>query len=295
MSGAESCPPSLRCSGVTREYSNTPILRNKHADKLLQYLRDNGAIGIDHGPIHIQATRFAPGEDESNHTDDKSESKIIHFQRHGQGYHNLMYGVLSDAGAPVVDVYDPDPTKNPFVRPEMVDAPLTELGREQCKAQRPVASKLNPELLIASPLHRALQTAQISFAGFRGKIPFIAHEDCREELGLLVCNKRRPLSETVQEYPSFDFSIMAEMAYEEDLLWDPENREPPAAQAKRIYGFLTDFVRQRPEKEMAIVGHSAWLFCMCHSVLDCGQDDRLIAWFGTSEIRSMKLTFLDKT
>jgi broad specificity phosphatase PhoE len=243
-------------------------------------------MDLDHGPIQIEATRYIPGQvpDEN--------SKIVHFQRHGQGYHNLMYSVLSDAGAPVLDVYDPDPLQNPFVRPEMVDAPLTELGRQQCAEQRLLASQLKPQVLIVSPLHRAIQTAQITFADFCGKIPFIAHEWCREEMGLLVCNKRRPLSETIQDYPRIDFSIMKEMGDDQDTLWNPNYRECPKAQSQRIYKFLSEFLRHRPEQELAVVGHSAWLFNMGHTVLQC--DDELKKWFGTSEIRSMQLKFTEK-
>lgn len=276
---------------TARHYSSASILLNKHADDLLQFLHQQGAMGLDHGPLHVRASRYTPGEKKE---DKEYDSKVIHFQRHGQGYHNLMYAVLSDAGAPILDVYDPDPQNNPFVRPEMVDSPLTELGREQCLARRAHAAQLAPEVLIVSPLHRALQTAQITFRDFEGKIPFIAHEACREEMGLLICNKRRPLSDTIKEFPSIDFSIMEETAEEEDNLWDPEKRECPKAQSQRIYDFCTDFLRQRPEKEIAVVGHSAWLFNLCNTVLDCGQDDDLRSWFGTSEIRSMQLTFSRK-
>jgi broad specificity phosphatase PhoE len=282
---------------TSRHYSGAPVLLNKHADDLLDFLKKQGAMDLDHGPIHIQATRYSPGEKEkpSNTTSSEEDnSKIIHFQRHGQGYHNFVYAVLSDAGAPVNDVYDPDPNNNPFVRPEMVDAPLTELGREQCLDRRSQATELAPEVLIVSPLHRAIQTAQITFRDFREKIPFIAHEGCREEMGLLLCNKRRPLSDTIKEFPSIDFSIMAETAADEDNLWDPEKRECPKAQSKRIYEFCADFLRQRPEKEIVVVGHSAWLFNMCNTVLDCGQEDDLRSWFGTSEIRSMRFTFSNK-
>ncbi len=271
---------------TTRSYSSSGTVLDNHVDQVLIFLQDQGAIGLQHGPIHIEATRYVAGQVPAEN------SKIVHFQRHGQGYHNFLYAVLNDAGAPVLDVYHPDPLQNPFVRPEMVDAPLTELGRQQCWNQRPHASQLTPEVLIVSPLHRAIQTAQITFGEFSGKIPFLAHEECREEMGLLVCNKRRPLSETIQEFPQVDFSIMVATANEEDTLWNPNQRECPKAQSKRIYNFLTKFVRHRSEQELAVVGHSAWLFNMCHTVLDC--DDEMKSWFGTSEIRSMQLKFYEK-
>lgn len=251
----------------------------------------------------------------------KSEiTKTVHFQRHGQGYHNLLYNVLNDAGKPVTDIYDRDPTKNPFVRPEIVDSPLTELGRQQCSKQK---SKINsngtmmhiqPSLIIASPLHRALQTALITFGDLHyakctTSVPIIAHEACREELGLMVCNKRRPLSESKREFPTVDFSLLE---HEHDTLWNPNEREPGHEQSDRIYKFLVDFLRTREEQELALVGHSAWLFHMCNAVVDCKfevegdinrinngdeRDDReyLTSWFQTSEIRSFKMTFLNNT
>ena len=186
-------------------------------------------------------------------------------------------------------MYDPDPNINPFVRPEIVDSPLTEHGRAQCASQRSKASILNPEILIVSPLHRAIQTAQITFEDFRGKVPFIAHEACREELGLLVCNKRRPLSETIREFPDVDFSLVT--SGEEDTLWNAEARECPVDKSKRIYSFLVDYIRHLPQKEIGVVGHSAWMFNMCNAVMDCGEDGELSSWFETAEIRSMQVTF----
>jgi broad specificity phosphatase PhoE len=248
-------------------------------------------MNASHGPMTIRAERYSVLSKRSADDDDDGRTKIIHFQRHGQGYHNLIYRILDESGRPVQDVYDPDPAVNPFVRPEIVDSPLTEHGRAQCASQRSKASSLQPELLIVSPLHRAIQTAQITFEDFRGKVPFVAHEACREELGLLVCNKRRPLSETIREFPDVDFSLVT--SGEEDTLWSPEERECPVDKSKRIYSFLVDYVRHLPQKEIGVVGHSAWMFNMCNAVMDCGGDDELTSWFGTSEIRSMKVIFSD--
>ncbi|KAL3914429.1 MAG: hypothetical protein SGILL_006106 [Bacillariaceae sp.] len=75
-------------------------------------------------------------------------TKIVHFQRHGQGYHNLLGDILRDAGIkPNID--SKDPTINPWIRPEIVDSPLTETGKWQCEQQRSLASNLDPELVVA--------------------------------------------------------------------------------------------------------------------------------------------------
>merc|ERR1712176_1393458 len=111
-----------------------------------------------------------------------------------------------------------------------------------------------------------MQTALISFADHCAKgdesISMIAHEGCREQLGHFTCNKMLPLSQTANEFPQVDFSNV--VSGEEDVLWNPDEREKPVDESNRVYSFLTEFVMKRPEKEMAIVGHSAWLFNMCN-------------------------------
>ncbi len=218
-------------------------------------------------------------------------TKVVHFQRHGQGYHNLLGDVLRDVGIQL-DIDSMDPTVNPWIRPEIVDSPLTEAGKWQCEKQRVVASTLCPELVVVSPLLRAIQTAKISFIDYFGNpnIPWIAHEGCREEMGVLTCNKRRPLSEIQADFPEITFhSSMTE----EDTLWHPNERESNQSKGDRIYDFLANFLARRPERNIAVVGHSAWLFHLCNAIVDCGEDEDLKSWFLTSEVRSMKLTFIN--
>ena len=219
-------------------------------------------------------------------------TKIIHFQRHGQGYHNLL-GENTRALGHDIDIDDPDPTTNPFVKPEIRDSPLTQKGRQEAAAERARAAKLNPEVVVVSPLHRAVQTALISFADhYHGGVPFVAHEGCREQLGLLTCNRALPLSQTAFEFPQVDFGSCT--AGEEDALWKPGAREHPVDEANRAYAFLTEFLMKRPERELAVVCHSAWLFSVCNAVVDCGGDDFLESWFETGEIRSVEMSFYEQ-
>ena len=218
-------------------------------------------------------------------------TKILHFQRHGQGYHNLLGDVCRGMDMKI-DMDSTDPKLNPWINPAILDSPLTETGRQQCMARRPNASQLKPELLIVSPLLRAIQTAYITFADCSKTVPWVAHEGCREELGLLMCNKRRPLSQIEDDFPDIDFTLISD---EQDDLFDAigDRRETVLEKTDRIYDFLK-YVRSRPEQEIAIVGHSSWLFYMLHAVMDC-QDEQLGKWFLTSEVRSMRVTFCDDT
>eukprot|EP01083_Nonionella_stella_P239539 838285_1 len=92
---------------------------------------------------------------------------------------------------------------------EIVDAPLTQKGRDQARAVQPLIQCMQddhqPELIVLSTHCRALQTGLIAFEhllsdgnqrsyNFQRNITpalFLAHEMVREETGVHVCDKRR--------------------------------------------------------------------------------------------------------
>ena len=254
-------------------------------------LNQLGALDKEFGPIQIVGE---PIDSHGNKDDATICTKIIHFQRHGQGYHNLICDMWREAGRPI-DFDSPDPELNPVTRAEMVDPPLTELGRKQCTAVREECSRLSPEVVIVSPLLRCIQTAKLSFRDHADTTatPWVSHEGCREELGLLTGNKRRPISEICAEYPEIDF---AAIEHDEDELWDAygDRRETLLEKSDRIYDFLTSFVMQRPESEIAIISHSAYLFTLLNAVMDI-EDKDLRSWFLTGEVRSLKVTYRRRT
>ena len=275
-----------------------------------QKLKDLGALDIQR-PIRIIGEPIISLErDEDDDDDDKkggeavssttstlSSTKIIHFQRHGQGFHNLICDIWREKGLPI-DFDSSDPDLNPVIRQEFLDPPLTETGRQQCMDKREQCSLLNPELVIVSPLARCIETAKLSFQDHipedynnnNANIPWVSHEGCREELGLLVGNKRRPLSSIKRDHPFIDFSPIK---HDEDVLWDEygtTRRETLLEKSERIYEFLVDFVQEREEKEIAIVCHSAYLFTLLNAVMDIEEED-LRYWFLTSEVRSMRVRF----
>jgi broad specificity phosphatase PhoE len=262
-------------------------------------LRKSGVLDIER-PIKIVASSLdAPGDSMLSSSNSDEVVKIIHFQRHGQGFHNLLGDVWRGLEAPI-DMDSTDKSVNPWVMPELLDSPLTETGKDQCRMRRPDASVLNPQLVVVSPLARAIQTAYLTFqdhvpSANTANIPWVAHEDCREEMGLLMCNKRRPLSHIQEDYPDIDFSLIQ---HEQDVPFDAigtDRRESPKEKTDRIYDFLTNYIQNRPEDEIAVVGHSGWLFYMLNAVMDCQDDARLEQWFLTSEVRSMRVTFASST
>ena len=297
-------------AGTAKPSENAKVMGRNFEIFQLKKLSDAGLMGVQR-PITIVAeavgtvpeqtmrgTLAFSAETVSNERE-LLATKIVHFQRHGQGYHNLLGEIFRDFYGKPVNLDDKNPATNPFLREEILDSPLTEKGRNECSNRRKEAAFLNPQAIIVSPLHRAIQTAMLSFAdhlpnntngGAKKHIPWVAHEGVREQMGLLLCNKRRALSQTKEEFPHIDFSEMAGSG-DEDEGWDSEARESPKAETERIYNFLTEFLMKRPEEELALVGHSAWLFTMCNAVIDCQDDASLKGLFGTSEIRSMRMSF----
>jgi len=172
--------------------------------------------------------------------------------------------------------------------PEILDAPLTEKGRQQALLLQPVIQKMSvkPALVVLSPNCRALQTGLIAFEELIGQgIPFLAHEMVREENGVHVCDKRRPKSRQAAEFPQVDFGLLET---EEDVIFRDDRRESKAEVGARVYAFM-EWLSNRPEKVVGIASHSGWLLTVFNGICEC--DESLKEWFQTGEMRSVKLEF----
>merc|ERR1712194_858473 len=172
----------------------------------------------------------------------------------------------------------------------VVDACLTEKGRKQASAVQERARATGVEVVVVSTLTRAMQTALIAFEhlveGDATKVPFIAHEDCVERMGLQGCNKRRPLSILRKEFLANDFTSTI---VSEHGPWNDTDFESEDDMSERVLRFVT-WLRDRPEKETAVVCHYWVLKRLFNDVLECS-DSSLLADFETGELRSVDLSF----
>lgn len=179
---------------------------------------------------------------------------------------------------------------NPYVVPEIMDAPLTEKGRKQAEQlQKSVtAFEKPPQVILLSPNCRALQTGLIVFDHLINdeSVPFIAHEMAREETGVHVCDKRRSVSRQKREFPMVDFSLIVD---DEDLIFNKDRRETKMEIGERIYKFF-EFLYERDEDHIGVASHSGWLMTVFNGNCKC-TDDRLKEWFQTGEMRSVQLVF----
>ena len=134
-----------------------------------------------------------------------ASAKDIYFIRHGEAAHNVA----------------PRPWGA-----ELVDAPLTEVGRQQAaELLRPQAAGMAFDVVVVSPLLRAIETATIGLAPhLESGVPFVVVEGCREQLGPNLPDKRRPKHVAAAAYPALDFGAVAGG---EDALFTTEREELP--------------------------------------------------------------------
>ena len=242
-------------------------------------------------PLQIRAYSLENAPKQSSNT-----LKTVYFVRHGQGFHNLMADIAREQGRSwVSNVKSPE---NPYTAPEIVDAPLTEKGRQQALLlqSRVAALPQAPELVVLSPNCRALQTGLLAFESFLPSVPgepgkarFLAHEMVREEHGVHCCDQRRPVSRQSREFPYVDFSLLES---DEDILFQEDTRETKLQVGERVYQFM-EWLSERSECYVAVSSHSAWLLTVFNGVCQ-SQHDSLEEWFATGELRSVVLEFVRK-
>jgi len=104
-----------------------------------------------------------------------SGSKLVHFIRHGEGYHNVAQRewradpTWDGKSEPYTIDTDPDD--------RYVDAELNEKGKGQATDLQQQTASLKPELLVVSPMRRATLTGLLAFEAHiaRGELPVLAN------------------------------------------------------------------------------------------------------------------------
>ena len=130
---------------------------------------------------------------------DSSSGRTVHWMRHGQGFHNAFSQQWFDSGkggTPWADATCP------------IDPSLTALGEREAQGAREGAP--SPQLVIVSPLKRAIQTATLAFDAVlppKGP-PFVAVESVRETMGAHRCDRRLCASTHAAAFPHVDFSLL---------------------------------------------------------------------------------------
>ncbi len=168
-------------------------------------------------------------------------SRIILCIRHGESAFNAM--ASGDRGDPL-----------------HYDAPLSELGQEQVRRSRESLRKRAIDLVVTSPLTRALQTTSGLFADHPSSPPILVEAMHRERVENSCDVGRHPglLSEA---FPSFAFDHLPEVWWHTHDSPDErgvciESLELVEVRAEAFRRFLL----QRPERLIAVVGHGTFFF-----------------------------------
>lgn len=212
--------------------------------------------------------------------------KIIHFVRHGEGYHNKAQREWRAK-------QDYDGSSSPYSFDidqefKFLDPKLTEVGTKQAEELEKITKLLKVDIIITSPLQRAIQTAEIGFSSqIKNKVKFIAEELCHEIGGFHTCDKRLSVTELKSAYPKVEFSGIET---EDDPLWlDGYTRESAKDISIRSAKFI-NFLQERPETRIVVTSHSTILLAIFNaSLLLENYSDR--QWFGTGEMRSVVIDY----
>jgi len=165
--------------------------------------------------------------------------KFVHCIRHGQSTFNAAYELAQN-----------DPLH--------WDAPLTELGREQAAAAAAQVREVPYELIVTSPLTRALQTTLRIFedhpSADRIRVESLHCENLENS-----CDVGRAPGALKQDFPGLSFDHLDEVWWHNN--GEPDHRglvpEPPDALAERVRVFR-GWLEARPEGLIAVVGHGTF-------------------------------------
>ena len=178
-------------------------------------------------------------------------SKDFFILRHGQATHNPRAEVAKANGCSFDDFLEL------MRQDDSLDSELTVTGQAQAQAvfetNRNNKHFRQLDLVVSSPLSRALQTADLAAPGHLHSNR-ICYEEFREINGYLLNAKRRSLSAIRQIFPSWNLDYLE---HEEDVLWTPKLESNEACRERGYQGL--QWILQRPEKKILLVAHGGIL------------------------------------
>ncbi|GMI26440.1 hypothetical protein TeGR_g5607 [Tetraparma gracilis] len=212
-------------------------------------------------------------------------SLTVHFLRHSQALHNVRAEPLRAAGC----------TFSEFLAAmkadDALDAPLTAKGVEDTrKLAASLRATAHPALectlLVASPLSRALRTADLALPPAACGAKRIAQPLWREISGLLLNAKHRPRAALEREFPGWDFAAVAEDDEGFDLA-ELEGREACGARAVAGLEWIFSLPPALTAGGVAVACHGGILSYMAES----GRVE-VEGWgkFGNCEMRTCTVT-----
>lgn len=180
----------------------------------------------------------------------ESGRKVVHLIRHAQSTFNQSLEVGR-------------------VEPKWRDALLSEEGLSQARRLRREVASLGVELVVTSPLSRAVQTALLAFEGLG--IPLLVQPLARE-WRYTYCDIGRSGAELAARFPGLDFAHLEESWWYEGGGGADGFVEEPAEHVGRRIQQLVGWLEARSERHIAVVGHGAFFEKMTGICLpNCGK------------------------
>nr|POE93521.1 putative phosphatase spac5h10.03 [Quercus suber] len=187
------------------------------------------------------------------------------------------------------------------------DPPLTQLGEEQCRQRQEAFTRHDQvshgctqscsqphrlrcceiDLLLASPMRRALQTCELTFAtGIQRGLQIIA-VPMAEEVSDDPSDTGTDVYDLRQEYASVNFDHVANEWYvhEGEYAIEPATVRARATKLRR-------WIRDRPEKEAALVAHGHFIHYLCGEVDGAGE--QTTPYWREAELRTFTLSDNDE-
>jgi len=166
-------------------------------------------------------------------------TKIVHCIRHGQSTFNAHFAEFGE-----------DPLH--------FDAPLSELGQRQVAERAPELRQHAYELVVTSPLTRAIQTT-LGLFGTHPAAPPVLVECLHREYLESSCDVGRAVSQLSRDFPHLHFGHL------DEVWWHNEGEanehgfviEPPHLLEERVERFRF-WLAERPETMIAVVGHGTF-------------------------------------
>lgn len=174
-------------------------------------------------------------------TTSRTTPKIIHCIRHGQSTFNAAFELER-------------------IDPLHWDAPLTELGHQQVVAAAAEVRDVPYELILTSPLTRAIQTT-LGLFGNHPSADRIRVESLHREHLASSCDVGRAPAALIEEFPGLAFDHLEEIWWHRD--GEPDERgivfEPDETLLERVARFR-EWLAARPETLIAVVGHGTFFY-----------------------------------
>jgi len=232
--------------------------------------------------------------------DHESYDKILILMRHGEAKHNIFereYVEKNDTSmeeANSDEEYPVDPILTGRGCGQMLD-----LSRRTATFFNKETG-LQPDLVVVSPLRRAIQSALISFPTHTAltslsNTPWICHPGCMEQANGNKSEFVSSSEELEQMFPGVDFSLFEESLVHGDVNELNGRERVPLFKSKiDLMGKTNDFLRwikERDERVIVVSSHATWLQSLCAFSLHYEPEDKGLEMFKKGEMRSVGVKF----